>query len=67
MDIFKKIVDTFEKVFQSKKFWYAFAMFLFITCSSSFGISEGEMANLIWVGIALIVSQGLADFKGCNK
>ena len=67
MDILKKIVDTFEKVFQSKKFWYAFAMFLFITCSSSFGISEGEMANLIWVGIALIVAQGLADFKGCNK
>ena len=67
MDIFKKIVDTFEKVFQSKKFWYAYAMFLFITCSSSFGISVGEMANLIWVGAALIIAQGIADRKSCSK
>ena len=67
MDIFKKIVDTFENVFQSKKFWYAFAMFIFVTCSSSFGISEGEMANLIWVGVALIVAQGVADRKSCGK
>ena len=67
MDILKKIVDTFENVFQSKKFWYAFAMFIFITCSNSFGITEGEMSNLIWVGTALIVAQGIADFKGCSK
>ena len=59
MEILKKIVN-------SKKFWYAFGMFIFINCSSAFGISEGEMANLIWVGIALIISQGLAD-KGCSK
>ena len=67
MDILKKIVDTFENVFQSKKFWYAFAMFLFIPCSSSFGISEGEMANLIWVGTALIIAQGIADRKCYSK
>jgi hypothetical protein len=60
MDIIKNIVN-------SKKFWYAFGMFIFINCSSAFGISEGEMANLIWVGIALIVAQGIADFKCCNK
>ena len=60
MDILKKIVN-------SKKFWYAFAMFLFITCSSSFGISEGEMANLIWVGAALIIAQGIADRKCYSK
>ena len=60
MDILKNIVN-------SKNFWYAFGMFIFINCSSAFGISEGEMANLIWVGIALIVAQGIADRKNCNK
>ena len=60
MEILKKIVN-------SKKFWYAFGMFIFINCSSAFGISEGEMANLIWVGIALIVSQGLSDHKSFSK
>ena len=59
MEILKKIVN-------SKKFWYAFGMFIFINCSSMFGISEGEMANLIWVGIALIVAQGIADRKSCS-
>lgn len=60
MEILKKIVN-------SKKWWYAVAMFIFINCSSTFGISEGEMANLIWVGIALIVAQGIADRKSCSK
>ena len=60
MEILKNIVN-------SKKFWYAFGMFIFINCSSVFGISEIEMSNLIWVGIALIVSQGIADCKACKK
>jgi hypothetical protein len=60
MDILKNIVN-------SKKFWYAFGMFIFINCSSVFGISEGEMANLIWVGIALIIAQGIADRKCYSK
>tara|TARA_R100001244_G_scaffold121829_3_gene91467 strand:- start:1188 stop:1370 length:183 start_codon:yes stop_codon:yes gene_type:complete len=60
MEILKNIVN-------SKKFWYAFGMFIFINCSSVFGISEGEMANLIYVGIALIVAQGISDFKSCGK
>tara|TARA_R100001530_G_scaffold56025_1_gene40974 strand:- start:750 stop:932 length:183 start_codon:yes stop_codon:yes gene_type:complete len=60
MEILKNIVN-------SKKFWYAFGMFIFINCSSVFGITEGEMSNLIWVGIALIISQGIADRKSCNK
>lgn len=59
-------MEILKKITNSKKFWYAVAMFIFITCSSSFGISEGEMANLIWVGIALIISQGIAD-KSCNR
>ena len=60
MEILKNIVN-------SKKFWYAFGMFIFINCSSAFGITEGEMANLIYVGIALIIAQGIADRKSCNK
>ena len=60
MEILKNIVN-------SKKFWYAFGMFIFINCSSVFGITECEMSNLIWVGIALIISQGIADRKSCNK
>ena len=60
-------METLKKIIQSKKFWYAFGMFIFINCSSVFGISEGEMSNLIWVGIALIVAQGIADRKSCGK
>ena len=60
-------METLKNIIQSKKFWYAFAMFIFITCSSSFGITEGEMSNLILVSMALIVSQGIADCKACKK
>ena len=59
-------MEILKNIINSKKFWYAFAMFIFINCSNAFGISEGEMSNLIWVGIALIISQGLAD-KSCNR
>ena len=59
-------MEILKNIINSKKFWYAFAMFIFINCSNAFGISEGEMANLIWVGIALLISQGLAD-KSCNR
>jgi|TARA_R100001594_G_scaffold98234_1_gene132652 hypothetical protein len=67
METLKQIFNALSNALGSKKFWYAFAMFMFITCSSSFGITEGEMSNLIWVGTALIVAQGIADFKGCSK
>ena len=60
-------METLKKIIQSKKFWYAFGMFIFINCSSVFGISDGDMSNLIWVGIALIVAQGIADRKSCSK
>jgi len=60
-------METLKKILESRKFWYSFALFIFITCSSSFGISEGEMSNLINVGIALIIAQGISDFKSCNK
>lgn len=62
-----EILNTIKSIIQSKKFWYAFVTVLIITCGSSIGVSEGEMANLIWVLIALIVSQGIADYKGCKK
>tara|TARA_R100001086_G_C11779861_1_gene243330 strand:- start:484 stop:675 length:192 start_codon:yes stop_codon:yes gene_type:complete len=60
-------LETIKSILKSKKFYYALVTFLIITCGSSIGISEGEMANIIWVVIALIVSQGIADYKGCKK
>jgi len=60
-------METLKNIITSKKFLYAFGMFIFINCSNTFGITEGEMSNLIWVGIALIISQGLSDFKNCGK
>ena len=60
-------METLKNIINSKKFWYAFAMFIFINCSSTFGISEGEMSNLIKLGIALIIAQGISDFKTCGK
>ena len=60
-------MEILKNIINSKKFWYAFGMFIFINCSNVFGITEGEMSNLIWVGIALIVSQGIADCKACKK
>jgi hypothetical protein len=60
-------LETIKSILKSKKFYYALATFLVITCGSSVGISEGEMANIIWVVIALIVSQGISDRKICNK
>ena len=67
METLKQIFNALSNALGSKKFWYAFAMFIFITCSNSFGITEGEMSNLIWVGMALIVAQGIADCKTCGK
>ena len=60
-------LNTIKSILKSKKFYYALATLFIITCGSSIGISEGEMANIIWVVIALIVSQGISDRKNCNK
>ena len=67
METLKQIFNALSNALGSRKFWYAFAMFIFITCSSSFGITEGEMSNLLLVGVALIVEQGISDYKGCGK
>ena len=60
-------LNTIKSILKSKKFYYALVTLLIITCGSSIGISEGEMSNIIWVVTALIVSQGIADYKGCKK
>ena len=67
METLKQIFNALSNALGSRKFWYAFAMLIFITCSSSFGITEGEMSNLLLVGVALIVAQGISDYKGCGK
>ena len=67
MEIFKKILDTFEKAFQSKKFWYAIGALFVLFFSDSFGINDQEINNVVLIAIALLVSQGIADGKGCSK
>tara|TARA_R110002020_G_scaffold92899_2_gene224476 strand:- start:20676 stop:20876 length:201 start_codon:yes stop_codon:yes gene_type:complete len=66
MDLFKKILDTFENAFLSKKFWYAVATLFILFFSESFGITDQEINNIVLIAIALLVSQGIAD-KGCNR
>ena len=67
MDIFKKILDTFESAFQSRKFWYAVGAIFILFFSSNMGISDQAVNNVVLIAIALLVSQGIADKKGCNK
>jgi|TARA_R100001594_G_scaffold13289_2_gene28793 hypothetical protein len=67
MEIFKKILDTFEKAFQSKKFWYAIGALFVLFFSDSFGINDQEINNVVLIAIALLVSQGIADGKSCSK
>ena len=64
MDIFKKILDTFEQAFQSKKFWYAAGAIFLLFFSSNMGISDQAVNNVVLIAIALLVSQGLADKSG---
>ena len=66
MDFFKKILDTFENAFQSKKFWYAVGTLFILFFSDSFGINDQEINNVVLIAIALLVSQGIAD-RTCNK
>jgi hypothetical protein len=66
MEIFKKILDTFEQAFQSKKFWYAIGAMFLLFFSNDLGISDQAVNNVVLIAVALLVSQGLAD-KSCNR
>jgi|TARA_R100000700_G_scaffold41131_1_gene59948 hypothetical protein len=60
MEILKKIID-------SKKFWYAIGTLFILFFSDSIGINDQEINNVVLIAIALLVSQGIADRKACNK
>ena len=66
MELFKKILDTFEDAFKSKKFWYAVGAIFLLFFSSNMGISDQAVNNVVLIAIALLISQGIAD-RQCSK
>jgi|TARA_R100000655_G_scaffold25878_2_gene53418 hypothetical protein len=66
MELLKRILDTFEDAFQSKKFWYAIGTLFVLFFSDSIGINDQEINNVVLIALALIIAQGLAD-KKCNR
>tara|TARA_R100001443_G_scaffold3945_1_gene11888 strand:- start:7437 stop:7637 length:201 start_codon:yes stop_codon:yes gene_type:complete len=66
MDFIKRILDTFEDAFQSKKFWYAVGTIFLLFFSNNVGISDQAVNNVVLIAIALLISQGIAD-RQCSK
>ena len=66
MELLKRILDTFEDAFQSKKIWYAIGTLFVLFFSDSIGINDQEINNVVLIALALIIAQGLAD-KKCNR
>jgi hypothetical protein len=60
-------MDLLKRIFESKKFWYAIGTLFILFFSDSFGINDQEINNVVMIALALIISQGLADRKSCNK
>tara|TARA_R100001530_G_scaffold127572_1_gene96829 strand:- start:266 stop:448 length:183 start_codon:yes stop_codon:yes gene_type:complete len=58
--------NVINKIINSRKFWYGFAVLMTIMFSEDLGISETKMNSLLIVGVALIIGQGLAD-KSCKN
>jgi hypothetical protein len=58
--------NVFNKIINSRKFWYGFSILMVIMFSEDLGISATKMQSMLIVGVALIVGQGLAD-KSCSK
>jgi len=54
------------KTIKSRKFWYGFVTVMLILFSDSFGISDTKMNTLVFVTVALIIGQGIAD-RNCKK
>ena len=53
------------KFIKSRKFQYGFVTLIIILFSEKFGISDTKMNTLVFVTVALIIGQGLAD-RTCN-
>tara|TARA_R100000664_G_C2668548_1_gene81586 strand:- start:89 stop:271 length:183 start_codon:yes stop_codon:yes gene_type:complete len=60
-------MEILKKIFESKKFWYAIGTLFILFFSDSMGINDQEINNVVLIAIALLVSQGIADRKSCNK
>ena len=58
--------NVFNKIINSRKFWYGFSILMVIMFSEDLGISATKMQSMLIVGVALILGQGIAD-KSCNK
>ena len=59
--------ETINKIIKSRKFWYAIGTLFILFFSDSIGINDQEINNVVLIAIALLVSQGIADRKACNK
>ena len=60
-------MEILKRIFDSKKFWYALGTLFVLFFSDSIGINDQEINNVVLIALALIVSQGIADCKGCKK
>ena len=60
-------METLKRIFNSRKFWYAIGTLFILFFSDAFGINDQEINNVVLIALALIISQGLADFKNCKK
>ena len=67
MEILNTITNTLKAAFGSKKFFYAIGTLFILFFSDSIGINDQEINNVVLIAIALLVSQGFADRKTCNK
>ena len=57
--------EVIMKMVNSRKFWYGFVTLIIILFSENFGISDTKMNTLVFVTVAMIIGQGLAD-RTCN-
>lgn len=67
MEILNTIINTLRSAFASKKFFYAIGTLFILFFSDSIGINDQEINNVVLIALALLISQGIADFKTCKK
>ena len=60
-------MEILKRIFESRKFWYAVGAIFILFFSNNIGISDQAVNNVVLIAIALLVSQGIADRKSCNK
>ena len=58
--------NVFNKIINSRKFWYGFSILMVIMFSQDLGISATKMQSMLIVMVALILGQSYAD-QSCKK